>query len=96
MLREYNYREPAAPATRPGNKFKPGRSASRPWKVVEDPSGDFLGNLFRTFDLSYVNAEMHWPTGIVFEHQRTGIKKIWIGNGFTVRQPEEIKEMVAA
>ena len=57
-------------------KIKPGRSASRHWVVVKDPSGDFLGRTFRTYDLNGAR-ENYWPEGIVFENQRTGERKAW-------------------
>ena len=67
--------------------IKKGRSASRPWLVIVDPSGDFLGRCFRSFDLN-TRYNSHWPVGIVFEHQKTGRQKIFIGGN----QFAEIKD----
>ena len=60
----------------PTVKNKRGRSASRPWKVTKDPSGDFLGRNFRSFDL-FGARENYWPEGITFENLRTGESKVW-------------------
>jgi hypothetical protein len=60
----------------PQVKNKRGRSASRPWRVTKDPSGDFLGRNFRSFDL-FGARENYWPVGITFKNLRTGEYKIW-------------------
>jgi hypothetical protein len=57
-------------------KSKRGRSASRPWLVTQDPSGDFLGRSFRAFDL-FGSHENYWPEGTVFENKRTSERKVW-------------------
>lgn len=44
---------------------KRDRSFSRPWVVVVDPSGDFLGRAFRSFDIDGAPVNI-WPQGIVF------------------------------
>lgn len=57
-------------------KNKRGRTASRPWLVTKDPSGDFLGRSFRAFDL-FGSHENYWSEGTVFENKRTSERKIW-------------------
>ncbi len=50
------------------------------WLVTNDPSGDFIGRSFRTYDLNA--REKHWAVGTVFENQKTGERKRWTRNGF--------------
>jgi hypothetical protein len=57
-------------------RIKRGRTASRPWLVTNDPSGDFLGRSFRSFDL-FGSHENYWTEGTVFEHKRTSERKVW-------------------
>ena len=44
---------------------------ARLWLVIEDPSGDFTGNLFQTTDLQCSASESTWPDGIRFMNIRT-------------------------
>jgi hypothetical protein len=60
---------------------KRGRRAIRCWLVIEDPSGDFLGGHFRTFDLNGA-TDNYWPEGIIFENQTTQERKIWRAGRF--------------
>lgn len=48
----------------------------RPWKAIFDPSGDFLGNVFRGTDLC-VYETAYWPDGIIFRNSYTGDYKVW-------------------
>lgn len=66
-------------------KNKRGRSASRPWKVIKDPSGDFFGRKFRSFDL-FGARENYWPEGITFENLRTGELTTWQMGRFISRK----------
>ncbi len=70
-------------------KTKKGRSASRPWRVTKDPSGDFLGRNFRSFDL-FGARENYWPEGITFENLRTGERKVWQKGQFISRHQTNI------
>ena len=62
------------------------RSYSRPWLVITDPSGDFMGRAFRSFDLK-ISHITHWPQGITFWNQSTGAVKKWNGSAFEVFIP---------
>lgn len=44
---------------------------SRPWLVIEDPSGDFLGRQFQTVDLQFSAENFTWPNGIRFMNVKT-------------------------
>ena len=56
--------------------FTPSIREKRPWQVIVDPSGDFLGNRFRTTDLRVADFA-YWPTGIVFQNTITRDYKVW-------------------
>lgn len=44
---------------------------SRPWLVIEDPSGDFIGRRFQTADLQFSAENFTWPDGIRFMNIKT-------------------------
>jgi hypothetical protein len=44
---------------------------SRPWLVIEDPSGDFIGRQFQTVDLQSSAENFTWPNGIRFMNIKT-------------------------
>ncbi len=73
-------------------KNKKGRSPSRPWQVTKDPSGDFLGRKFRSFDLSGAR-ENYWPEGITFENLRTGESKVWQMGQFVSRKKHILRQI---
>ena len=56
--------------------FTPFIREKRPWKVIADPSGDFLGRSFRPTDLQFSDFA-YWPTGIVFQNTTTRDYKVW-------------------
>jgi len=49
----------------------------RKWKVIKDPSGLFIGGLFRFADLKAGGFDR----GTVFEHIHTGVRMITRANG---------------
>ena len=51
--------------------------SGRLWKVVKDPSGSFMGNLFRFVDLEAGGFDR----GTVFEHIQTGKRRIVCQDG---------------
>lgn len=57
---------------------------SRKWLVVQDPSGDFLGALFRYMDLKFGLG--NWPEGITFQHISTGQRMTWDSGQFVTLQ----------
>ena len=65
------------------------RKEQRIWKVIEDPSGDFLGSYFRGMDINFKPEKAHWPFGIKFQNQKTGVTKTWNGIGFYTHDPRE-------
>jgi hypothetical protein len=52
---------------------------SRPWLVIEDPSGDFLGGQFQMSDLISSAENFTWPEGIRFLNIKTEEVKIYRG-----------------
>ena len=68
---------------------KDGRCASRPWLVITDPSGDFLGRAFRAFDLTGGDqVKPYWNVGTIFWNQHTGVLKKWNGFRFEIFTPQ--------
>lgn len=57
------------------------------WCVVVDPTRTYTGP-FRTIDVELTAEVGYWPEGIVFEHKRTGERKIFKdGHLITLPQP---------
>lgn len=65
----------------------------RVWKVIADPSGDFIGGFFRTMDIAYKPELAHWEIGTKFQNTKTGVTKTWNGTGFDVYDPRKVKEV---
>lgn len=42
------------------------------WLCISDPSGDFTGGLFTTYDLRFTSAKRHWADGTMFRNRYTG------------------------
>lgn len=59
----------------------------RTWKVVEDPSGDFLGNLFRNMDIRF--SLPIWPEGLKMRHTVTGEILVWDRGKFVHKHKEQ-------
>lgn len=56
------------------------------WKVIADPSGDFLGRQFQVSDLVAGSKQDTWPENIVFENLRTGERCRYEGKGNMVHE----------
>ena len=76
------------PRQKPITPQKRGRKEIRAWVVVSDPSGDFFGRSFRTFDLSGA-VHNYWPKGIVFENTGTKERREWSGDHFNYSFPSK-------
>lgn len=63
------------------------RSEVRQWKVVTDPSNLFTGNLFRLIDLKAGGFD----PGTVFEHIRSGERRMADGNGIARKCKRNVK-----
>ena len=77
------------PRQKPITPQKPGRKEVRSWIVVSDPSGDFLGRSFRSFDLSGA-VHNYWPEGITFENQSTKECRIWSDGQFHIIKAQKV------
>lgn len=63
------------------------------WQVVVDASGDFLGRYFRLKDLIASARMGNWPAGIVFQHRKTGEKRV-CENGEVVKMTRRVYRLV--